>query len=295
MVDFSTTTSPTFYSGIATGQSTTSPNTLLPIANTGSNTLPSFAATGGALPTTSSIPLGGQNTAANSTTSSNNNSTTSPNSNSNASNTPTVVEYRAIIYDQTGLFATTSPLMTPLADIGGVIFPYTPTIAVSHRANYEIEQLVHTNYGTPYYTNSTVDNISINALFTCQSPDEAAYIDAMKHFFKTCTKMFYGQSTSNLGMPPPILFLDAHGQMAFDNIPILVKDFDYSYIAEVDYISSAGNKWGLPETRVPVTFNVVLNLIPAYSRNAISTKFGLNQYASGSLLTVTGSNTGGWI
>jgi hypothetical protein len=215
---------------------------------------------------------------------------------SSPNQTQTVVEDRAIIYDQTGLFAKTSPMMKPLADLSGVVFPITPTISTSHRVNYEMEQVIHSNYATPYYTNSMVDNISVVAMFVCQTPDEAAYIDAMKHFFRTATKMFYGQSTSNVGMPPPILFLDAYGKMAYDHIPVLVKDFDYVYPPDVDYISSDGNQWSMPATKVPVTFNITLNLVPTYSRNAISSTFGLNQYANGTLLTSgTGSRNGGWI
>jgi hypothetical protein len=184
------------------------------------------------------------------------------------------------------------PIFAPLKAVGGMLFPYTPTISVSHRANYELEGLLHSNYSTPYYTNSTVDSINIQGRFTAQNESEGQYVMAMIHFFRTVTKMFYG-SSSNKGSPPPVLFLDAHGKYMFDHIPVVVREFQYTLPNDVNYISA---KVGGQAVKVPTDLNVTVDLIPTYSRTQISNKFGLNFFASGALLTGgTGTRPGGWL
>lgn len=203
-------------------------------------------------------------------------------------------EDRVIIYDQTQKFISggSNPLFAPLSAVGGMLFPYTPTISVSHRANYELEGLLHSNYSTPYYTNSTVDSINIQGRFTAQNESEAQYIMAMIHFFRTVTKMFYGNS-SNKGSPPPVLFLDAHGKYMFDHIPVVVREFQYTLPNDVNYISA---KVAGKPVKVPSDLNITVDLIPTYSRNQISTLFGLNDFAKGALLTSgTGTRSGGWL
>jgi hypothetical protein len=203
-------------------------------------------------------------------------------------------EDRVIIYDQTQKFITgaANPVFAPLSAVGGMLFPYTPTISVSHRANYELEGLLHSNYSTPYFTNSTVDSINIQGRFTAQNESEAQYIMAMIHFFRTVTKMFYGNS-SNKGSPPPVLFLDAHGKYMFDHIPVVVREFQYTLPNDVNYISA---KVAGKPVKVPSDLNITVDLIPTYSRNQISSLFGLDKFAKGELLTSgSGTRPGGWI
>lgn len=201
-------------------------------------------------------------------------------------------ENRVIIKDQTGLFIGQSPILQPLTATNGVIFPYTPVIGTSHKANYEVENLLHTNYGTPYYTHSSVDGINIQARFTAQTPKEAKYIIAMMTFFRTATKMFYGAS-QNRGTPPPVLYLDAHGPFMYDHIPVVVREFQYSLPNDVNYITvTAGGKLN----KVPVDLNITVDLIPTYSRNKISNEFDLVKFSQGQMLSSgTGNRSGGWL
>ena len=205
-------------------------------------------------------------------------------------------EDRVVIYDQTGQFIGQSPIFTqltkPLKDLGGVLFPYTPTIQVNHRASYEMMHLVHTNYSTPAYQYSSIESITLQALFTANYRAEAEYIIAMLHFFRSATKMFYGQDQL-AGTPPPILFLDGYGPWTFDHIPIVITSFDYTLPNDVDYISCTvlGER-----QKVPTTLNVSLNMVPTYSRNKISNEFGLTKYSQGQLKTSgRGYRSGGWI
>ena len=209
-----------------------------------------------------------------------------------------VVEDRVIISDQTNLFIgnQSNKNFNLLRTTGGVLFPLTPTITVGHKANYEMESLLQTNYATPYYTSSTVDSINIQGRFTAQTDIEGQYVLAMIQFFRTVTKMFYGAS-QNRGTPPPILYLDAHGQYMFDHIPVVISDFSYTLPNDVNYITA--NLDEKHPSKVPTDLSITLNLIPTYSRNMISNKFDLVKFSNGGLLTDTykpgTSKPGGWL
>jgi len=196
---------------------------------------------------------------------------------------------RVIISDQTGQFIGSNSIFAPLNDTGGVLFPYTPVIQVGHRASYELMNLVHTNYTTPAYQHSSVDSISIQALFTANYPAEAEYVVAVLHFFRTVTKMFYGQDQL-AGTPPPVLFLDGYGPYTFDHIPIVITSFDYTLPNDVDYISCTING---DKQKIPTNLNVNISAIPTYSRNKTSNQFGLVNFSRGALLS--DGNTGGWL
>jgi len=203
-------------------------------------------------------------------------------------------EDRVIITDQSGIFIGQSDVFGPLSDFGGVLFPYTPTISVGHKASYDAQTLVHTNYVTPQYQHSSVDNISIVGMFTANYPAEAEYMVAMLHFFRSVTKMFYGNDQL-AGTPPPVLYLDGYGKWTFDHIPVVITGFDYSLPNDVDYISCTvlGEK-----QKVPTTLTVNLSMLPTYSRNKISNEFSVVDFSQGSLLTSTSSGSGGsggWI
>ena len=96
-----------------------------------------------------------------------------------------------------------SPVMVPLQKTGGMIFPFTPTITMSHTANYTPIESAHTNYPFYAYKNSQIDDITITGKFAVQDELDAAYWLGAMHFLRTVTKMYFGQG-NNLGNPPPI-------------------------------------------------------------------------------------------
>jgi hypothetical protein len=125
----------------------------------------------------------------------------------------------------------------PLKETDGVIFPYLPQIGFSYQANYEPADLAHTNYKFYQYKNSEVSQINITAYFTAQDLEEANYLLAVIHFFRSVTKMFYGQDANPVrGTPPPLCFLTGLGPYQFDNHPLLVNTFQYNLPDDVDYI-----------------------------------------------------------
>tara|TARA_R110000868_G_scaffold66245_1_gene197411 strand:+ start:749 stop:2635 length:1887 start_codon:yes stop_codon:yes gene_type:complete len=136
-------------------------------------------------------------------------------------------------------------ILAPLAATDGVVFPYTPAIETSYQAKYANYDLTHSNYRGYFYQNSSVENITIKGTFTAQDTREAAYLLAVIHFFKSVTKMFYGQD-AEAGTPPPLVYLSGFGKYQFNESPCVVTTFGYSLPTDVDYIRANGfNNIGL--------------------------------------------------
>jgi len=144
--------------------------------------------------------------------------------------------------------ATPAGVLKPLAANGGtdgVIFPYTPNITTTYSANYEQYDLTHSNYRGIFYKNSRVGDIQLRGTFTAQDTDEANYLLAVIHFFRSVTKMFYGQDDQR-GTPPPICLLNGYGGYQFSDHPVVVSAFNYSLPNDVDYIRTTNpNNFGL--------------------------------------------------
>lgn len=227
-------------------------------------------------------------------------------------------------------------ILEPLQSTDGVIFPYTPAISVTYSAGYDASDLVHSNYKVYQYKGSNVDTVSITADFTAQDTTEANYLLAVIHFFRSVTKMFYGQDQNpNNGVPPPLCYLSGFGAYTFDAHPLVVTNFTYTTPTEVDYIR-AGSQTNQPgvnisqqnnilnsfvpsvlrtainglapklpnfstqnsminseATYVPTKLQLQITCIPIVTRNDISNKFSLKEYATGALLRGSKHSGGG--
>ena len=150
------------------------------------------------------------------------------------------------------------PVLWPLYNTDGVIFPYTPAIDMGYRANYTPYDLTHSNYRGYFYQNSAIDQINLRATFTAQDTVEANYLLAVIHFFRSVTKMFYGQDAQR-GSPPPLCYLSGFGDYQFSKHPVVVSQFNYNLPSDVNYI------------RAQTTTDVGTNLQPtARSRQSIA-------------------------
>lgn len=126
-------------------------------------------------------------------------------------------------------------ILDPLAKSDGIIFPYTPTINTVYKADYTPYNLTHSNYRGFFYQSSYVEDINITGTFTAQDSVEAAYLLAVIHFFRSATKMFYGQDPLR-GAPPPLVYLSAFGAYQYVDAPCVISQFNYNLPADVDYI-----------------------------------------------------------
>lgn len=173
-------------------------------------------------------------------------------------------------------------LLNPLVSTSGMLFPFTPDIAMSHMANYQDITLTYNNYAYKAYTGSTVEIQQLTGTFVAGNQAEANYMLAVIHFLRTCTKMYYGRSAM-AGMPPPMLFLNGHGKHMFNRVPVVVSNVSYALPGDVDYIqvlTPDGER-----TSVPTRMVITVMLMPMYSRNSIATDFSLEDYASGNLVS----------
>jgi len=220
------------------------------------------------------------------------------------------------------LYRSSEPgILSPLTATNGVIFPYTPAISVAYAAQYDPTMLTHTNYKFYTYNSSSVDQITLSCDFTAQDVFEANYLLAVIHFFRSVTKMFYGQDPGPVpGTPPPLCYLTGLGAFQFDNHPLAITNFTYSLPTEVDYIRAGSTqeqpKSGATSSRsnsriqnaglqsgatvappqfsgayrvqeptyVPTKIQISITAVPIVTRNDVSNNFSLRDYSTGRLL-----------
>jgi len=201
-----------------------------------------------------------------------------------------------------------SVILRPLAETSGVIFPYTPTLTVTHNARYGSTSLTHSNYSSYSYEGSEVAAINISGEFTVQNINEGLYLMAVIHFFRTVTKMFFG-ADQNAGSPPPLVFLDGFGPAYLPHVPCVVTAFSHTMPGEVDYvaipvgasINRSGAVIGSPTqnvggpVRLPTSSTVNITLQPVYSKQNISRNFTLDRFSRGALIQNGNSPIGGFL
>ena len=129
----------------------------------------------------------------------------------------------------------TSPVLKPLKDAGGLIFPYTPDINIQSSATYSKIQTTHTNYTFQAFQHSDPGSITITAPMNVEDATQGLYWIAAVHYLRSLTKMFTG-SDPKAGNPPPVIFLNGYGNYVFKNVPVVVTQMQVSLNAQCDYI-----------------------------------------------------------
>jgi len=178
-----------------------------------------------------------------------------------------------------------SPLFERLASTGGVVWPYQPQVEISTSANYTQIDPVHNNYPFYAYKNSQINDIRITGEYSAETESDAAYWIGVNQFFKTVTKMFYGQG-ENAGNPPLICNLSGYGESVFNNVPVIVKDYSVTLPDDVNYVKCEA--FGT-DTWVPILSTISVSVVPVYNRRDLR-KFSLKQYAQGQM--TNGNNQG---
>lgn len=176
-------------------------------------------------------------------------------------------------------------LIKPLAATGGIVFPYTPNIMLSHTAAYAAQSPTHSNYAQPFYNSSSTDPITVAGTFTAQNQNEARYLLAVLQFLRSVTKMFRGGNFA--GNPPPVLRLGGYGNYIFPDVPVVVTNFTYELPDSVDYITAYPNTSNgtlqTDSSRVPTRTSVAITLQPTYSRRT-QREFNMKEFSRGNQL-----------
>lgn len=192
------------------------------------------------------------------------------------------VRIRAMPTSRDQVYGANSPenLMFPLWSTNGVLFPFTPVISYSHAVNYSQLTPTHSNTDYHIYTNTSAVQIQITAQFSAQNQQEAHYLLAVMHFFRTVTKMRFGESDELAGLPPPILLLSGYGTYMFNDLPVIINTATPELPNNVDYVQveHQGTTTWVPSL---TSFNITATVqqTPEQQR-----KFDWNQFASGALM-----------
>lgn len=169
-----------------------------------------------------------------------------------------------------------SGVLEPLTKTGNaMMFPYTPTITWNGSVNYSQMQIVHSLQDYYFFANSASSVVTVTGKFSAMNEDEANYTYACMHFLRSVTKMGFGKST-NLGLPPPVLTLDAYGDV-MNALNCVCKDYNIDMPDNVDYVPvpNSGPKVWIP-TLTTITVNLILQNTPTF----LST-FDFDKFASG--------------
>ena len=163
------------------------------------------------------------------------------------------------------------------AAFGKIIFPVLPNMTLSHKAEYNSTNLVHSNYEFMSYKNSSVDDITISCEWPVETDADAAeWLDMVK-LGRALTKMFYGTST-NLGNPPLICTLKGYSggypATLLPDTPVVIKSFTVDLKDDVNYIAHAGVNY------VPRLSNISIVVGVVYNRNS-QRGFNYDDYRSG--------------
>lgn len=220
-----------------------------------------------------------------------------------------------------------SPVLAPLKEAGGLIFPYTPTVTIDSAASYTKVNTIHSNYQFHAFQSSDPGTITITAPMNVEDKSQALYWIAALHLLRSLTKMFSGNDPK-AGNPPPVVKLNGYGSYVFKNIPVVVTSFSTTLDADCDYIpvdtvtSFAGQVSSMSEAvndvleidfldtlaaaaqmanslgfggssnggkaYVPTKSSFVVKLMPMYSRTNVR-RFSLDNFVAGGYLN---NNTG---
>lgn len=199
----------------------------------------------------------------------------------------------------------------------GMVWNYTPVITETGTINYEMEQPVHTNSGYNNYKNTGNRIITIQGEFYAGTATEAMYLLSCMHFVRSVSLMDFGRKAAEannpeyavIGSPPPILILSAYGAYVYNDIPVILKSYNFTWENDVDYIQvpvdtssrnynfsdtatrkyfeslrQSGNDHVDNEVWVPQKMNITIQLEQQPTPDFMSKVFNLNDFKRGSLL-----------
>lgn len=153
----------------------------------------------------------------------------------------------AAVTDDGGRSNRSTHALFPIFQTQGLVFPYNPIISENTSIKYDAIELTHTNESFHAYRGT--DNVRINisnAMWTCDTFENAIYALAVLHFFRTYSMMDFGRGRS--GRPPSPMWFSAYGNYAFHRVPVLMEKADWSFPNDIDYV-------GIPESGSPEYIN----------------------------------------
>jgi hypothetical protein len=190
----------------------------------------------------------------------------------------------------------------PLFATGGLIFPYMPEISEGINVKYEPVEVLQSNES--FYAYRNTDNVRIeisNAVWTCDTFENARYALAALHFFRSYRLMDYGAGKGQTGRPPSPMWFSAYGNYAFQRVPVLLERATWTFPSDIDYVGipEPGTKEWVSQTLapkrsgqqssdytwMPIKFVVSsISLIVQHAPNYWLNQFNLSDYRNGNMI-----------
>ena len=173
-------------------------------------------------------------------------------------------------------------ILSPLQSTMGVVFPYSPTIQMSHSASYGSYDTTHSVYQQQYFINTPNPQINVTATFTANTLKEAEYSMAALHFFKSATKPHFGLTDDNPGVPPAVMRFSCYGSVNARNTPVVVRSVTYTLPEDTDYVQATLP--GVGTQSVPSLFIINIDLAVQQTPTRVRNEFNLKDFKSGGIL-----------
>jgi hypothetical protein len=181
-------------------------------------------------------------------------------------------------------------ILSILHQTGGMLFPFTPTISVEQSVDYKSIELVHSNGDINAYSRTPSVTLNVTGRFTVQNQREGEYLIAVLHFLRTVSKMHFGDSDPNAGLPPPVLYFHGYGPYMFNGLKVVLKSHSFSLDDTVDYVN-VKTDGGSVTTRVPSMLTISLSLGVQNTPYQMKSVFNLEDFRTGHMMR----NVKGWI
>ena len=175
-----------------------------------------------------------------------------------------------------------------LGNIGGIIFPYTPSISFDISANYGNMSPAHSNFTFYSYRNSQVGAITVSGRFSVENDKDSMIYLSTVNLLRSLTRMKFGND-ANAGAPPPVCRLFAYGDYMLNNVPVVISNFKQDFPSDVDYyrLDSSVEYNSFGQNFIPVMSTLSVTLLPMYSRAEQAT-FGVDSYINNNSLHTKG-------
>jgi len=211
----------------------------------------------------------------------------SSSNNSSSTNTTSTKKWYAILKPKSDTLYSDNTFMSTIKEMGGLIFPFTPSITETNSSNWEVMQFTHNNYDYRSFTNNKSPTISINGLFVANSKENARLMLETRHFLRSFTKMEQGiKAEERAGIVPPVLLFSAYGKYMYNEVPVIIESYSFPLPSDVDYQSVFDDND--EETKVPYKCDITINLVVQTNPTKIRKEFDLNAFKSGELLKTPG-------
>lgn len=199
-------------------------------------------------------------------------------------------------------------ILEPLYATGGLMFPYTPTVAVSQDTTWQQADLEGVNYDILSFKSASSATLSVTGKFTVQNQREGRYLLAVIHFLRTVSKAYFGAqdveafatptatmdeavatvaSGGRAGLPPPVLLFSGYGNMMFNDLRVVVKSHSWSFDEAADLVrinlpAHGGVVW------LPPLMTINMTLAIQQNTDTLRNEFSLDKFRTGELLKKRG-------